>query len=93
LQTIIGNNKLLHILKKHSLSHSRSGKQTITTKTIYSLLLFTLFSNYLDTLEMFPMTQYSSVPPLSTSYGNMRCHVETTFCNIICSCAYRVTLQ
>ena len=28
------------------------------------------------------MTQYSSVPPLSTSYGNMRCCVETTFCNI-----------
>jgi len=52
-QTIIGNKKLLHILKKHSSSHSRSSKQTITTKTIYSLLLFTLFSNYLDTLEMF----------------------------------------
>jgi len=52
-QTIIGNKKLLHILKKHSSSQSHSGKQTITTKTIYSLLLFTLFSNYLDTLEMF----------------------------------------
>jgi len=52
-QTIIGNKKLLHIRKKHSSSHSHSGKQPITTKTIYSLLLFTLFSNYLDTLEMF----------------------------------------
>jgi len=45
--------KLATYPKKHSSSHSRSGKQPITTKTIYSLLLFTLFSNYLDTLEMF----------------------------------------
>jgi len=52
-QTIIGNKKIATYPKKHSSSHWRSGKQTITTKTIYSLLLFTLFSNYLDTLEMF----------------------------------------
>jgi len=48
-QTIIGNKKLLHILK--SILHLTRVLET--TKTIYSLLLFSWLSNYLDTLEMF----------------------------------------
>jgi len=46
-------------------------------------LIFVIISLILELpwhVRHVPMTQYSSVRLLSTSYRNMRCRVETTFC-------------